>query len=312
MHLRGLDLNLLVVLDVLLDERNVTRASERLRLSQSGTSTALARLREFFGDQLLVPIGRKMVLTPLSQTLVGPVREILLQAHTLIDATPGFNPETATRRFTIMASDYVATVFLPPVVERLSKEAPGVVIEIVPQGEITPSEPLERGDVDFLILPEKYIAGEHPAERLFEDVYVCISWAGNADFTGNPDLETYFSMGHVVTRFGAVQGMAFDEWFLERFDRPRRVETVAMNFALVPHLIVGTQRLATTHRRLAEQYANYLPIRVHPLPFDLPATVEMLQWNRFSDRHPATIWLRGVLTQSAEALSIDGKPASSD
>lgn len=304
MHLRGLDLNLLVVLDVLLDEKNVTRAAERLRLSQSGTSTALLRLREFFGDQLLVPIGRKMVLTPLSQSLVEPVREILLQTHSLIDATPGFNPETAKRQFTIMASDYVATVFLTPVIKRLSKEAPGVVIEIVQQGETTPHEPLTRGDVDFLILPEKYISSEHPAEPLFADTYVCISWQGN-HCSGDPDLETYFSMGHVVTRFGPQRGMAFDEWFLERFERPRRVETIAMNFALVPHFVVGTQRLATTHRRFAEHYARYLPIRIHPLPFEMSPIVETLQWNRFSDRHPATVWLRSVLTQSAAALSTD-------
>ncbi len=105
MHLRGLDLNLLVALDVLIDERNVTRAADRLNLSQSGMSTALARLRNFFDDQLLVPLGRKMVLTPLAQTLVDPVREIVLRTHTLIDTTPGFNPAIATRRFTIMCSD---------------------------------------------------------------------------------------------------------------------------------------------------------------------------------------------------------------
>src|SRR6267142_5356873 len=112
MHLRGLDLNLLVALDALLDERNVTRAAERVNISQSGMSAALARLREYFDDQLLVPLGRKMVLTSLAQTFLAPVREIVLRAHTLIDATPGFNPVTAQRRFTIMASDYVARVLL--------------------------------------------------------------------------------------------------------------------------------------------------------------------------------------------------------
>src|ERR1700675_2080781 len=104
MHLRGLDMNLLVALDVLLKERSITRAGEQLRLSQSGMSTALGRLRDFFGDQLLVPIGRQMVLTPLAESLIDPVHAVLLQVRSLIDHTPGFDPLTTERQITIMAS----------------------------------------------------------------------------------------------------------------------------------------------------------------------------------------------------------------
>ncbi len=301
MHLRGLDLNLLVALDVLLEERNITRAADRLNLSQSGTSTALTRMREFFDDALLVPIGRKMVLTPLAQTLIAPVRDILLQAHTLIDTTPGFNPGAARRTFTIMASDYVATIFLPGVAERLAREAPGVVLEVIPHGT-APHEPLERGDIDFLIMPEQYLSKGHPSSPLFADDYVCISWDGNARIAGDPDLDTYLELGHVVARFGPKRSMAFDEWFVERFERARRVDVIAMSFAMLPHFVVGTERLATVHRRFAAHYARHLPIRIHPLPFEMPPIVEALQWNRFSDRHPAMIWFRGVLEAGAGGL----------
>jgi LysR family nod box-dependent transcriptional activator len=241
-------------------------------------------------------------LTPLAQTFVGPVREILLQAHTLIDATPGFNPATAERTFTIMGSDYVGTVFLPKVAARLAQEAPGVVLEIIPHDNV-PYTPLERGDVDFLIMPQQYLSRDHPSAPLFSDHYVCISWEGNRTIAGHPDLETYLNLGHVVARFGASRGMAFDEWFTERFERARRIECIAMNFAMLPHFVIGSQRLATVHRLFAEHYAKALPIRIHPLPFAMPAIVEAIQWNRFSDRHPAIAWLRTVLEQCAGEIA---------
>ena len=294
MHLRGLDLNLLVALDVLLDECNITRAAERLNLSQSGMSTALARLRDYFDDQLLVPMGRRMVPTPLGGSFVGPVREIVLQAQALIDRKPGFVPAEAKRSFSVVGSDYLATVFLPHVAQRIAREAPGVVLEVISHSPAL-YQPLERGDVDLFIMPEQYCTGEHPSMRLFSEDYVCISWAGNTRFDGDPDLATYLALGHVVARIGNPQGIAFDEWFVERFDQPRRVESVVFNFASIAYFVVGTTRLATLHRRMAVLLARSLPIRVHPLPFDMPPIVECLQWNRFSDRHPAIIWIRELM-----------------
>jgi len=303
MHLRGLDLNLLVALDALLEERNVTRAAERVNISQSGMSAALARLREYFDDQLLVPLGRKMVLTPLAQTFLAPVREIVLRAHTLIDATPGFNPVTAQRRFTIMASDYVARVLLAGVSERLVREAPSIVLEIVPHVDV-PSEPLERGDIDLLIMPQQYLSQDHPSLRLFSDRYVCVSWVGNDQAVNPPDFDQYLALGHVVPRLGKGRnrGMAFDEWFLERFERHRRVDAIVMSFTMLSYFVVGTQRLATMHARLAEQDITHLPLRIHPLPFDMPEVIETLQWNGLNDPHPALAWLKGVLLEVAAEL----------
>src|SRR5215472_18123748 len=116
MHFRQLDLNLLVALDALLMERNITEAGRRLHVTQSAMSGSLGRLREYFGDELLVQIGRKMVPTPLAETLAEPVREILLKVKATVDARPGFDPATSTRRFSLMMSDYVSTVLMNEVV----------------------------------------------------------------------------------------------------------------------------------------------------------------------------------------------------
>src|SRR6185436_8079299 len=130
MHLDGLDLNLLVVLDSLFCERNVTRAGERIHLSQSATSGALSRLREFFKDDLLVPVGRKMVLTPLAEELALPVRQLLLQAEAIIHRSPHFSAETSQRTFRLVMSDYVATVLMSRALPEIQRQAPGIAIEV--------------------------------------------------------------------------------------------------------------------------------------------------------------------------------------
>src|SRR5262245_4933192 len=112
MRFNRLDLNLLVALDALLAEQNITRAAERLHLSQSAVSGALARLREHFQDELLVQVGRRMTRTPLAESLAQPVREILAQVQATVERRPGFDPSTSDRQFSIMVSDYVTTVLM--------------------------------------------------------------------------------------------------------------------------------------------------------------------------------------------------------
>ena len=131
MDLGGLDLNLLVALDALFAEKSVSRAGERLHLSQSATSGALARLREVFGDPLLVPVGRRMVMTPVAEALVEPVRNFLLQAEAILNNHPVFDPGSSTRKFRILMSDYVETVLLAEALPRIEQSAPGIRFEFI-------------------------------------------------------------------------------------------------------------------------------------------------------------------------------------
>ena len=132
MDFGGLDLNLLVALDALFAEKSVSRAGERLHLSQSATSGALARLREAFHDPLLVQVGRRMTLTPLAEGLVEPVRDFLMQAEAILNNSPAFDPLNSTRKFRLLMSDYAQTVVMTEALPRLQNLAPGVTIEIVP------------------------------------------------------------------------------------------------------------------------------------------------------------------------------------
>jgi len=301
MHLRGLDMNLLVALHVLLKERSITKAGEELHLSQSGMSTALRRLRDFFDDQLLVPIGRQIVLTPLAESLIGPVQEIILQVQALIDYTPGFDPKTAQRQVTIMASDYVATVFLPTLLKRLRATAPGITVDIVSQEDML-HVPLERGEVDILIIPELVLSPDHPSVRLFEDEYVCIAWEGNQQLGDRITLDEYMSAHHVVARYGKTRMPTLETWFLKSFERQRIIDVVTMNFTLIPYYVSETDRLATVHARLAEMYCRFLPLRIIPVPVEIPRIVEAVQWHRYNDKHPASLWLREFIVEVGRSL----------
>ena len=296
MDFRGLDLNLLVALDALLAERSVSRAGERLDLSQSAMSGALARLREAFRDLLLVQVGRTMTMTPLSESLVKPVREFLLQAESILDSNPVFQPEKSNRRFRIMMSDYVETVLMSEALPAIQRIAPGVTFELVANDNRNLL--LERGEIDLSITPGKYLAEGHPSEHLFDDDYVCAAWEGNRLVGGTISLDQYLTLGHVIVRYGSRREQpTFEEWFLERADHQRNIEVVTTTFNLVPQLLIGTSRIATLHRRLFMFYRRYLPLKCLAPPLAIPWIEEFMQWHHSRGRDPGNLWLRSILKE---------------
>jgi DNA-binding transcriptional LysR family regulator len=308
MHFRNLDLNLLVALDALLLERNITLAGKRVNLSQSAMSSALSRLREYFGDELLTQVGRRMICTPLGESLAEPVRKILLEIQATVAAQPSFDPSRATRCFKLMMSDYVATVLMSKALPRIERLAPAVRIEVLCNDVGSPFDELDRGDIDLLIMPERYLREPHPYDVLFEDEFTGVASKDNALVPSDArmSVEQYLSLGHVTARFATARAATVDEWFVTQLGHQRRVEVVAMNFNSVFSCLVGTQRVATIHRRLARYYEQYLPIRLFEVPFELPRLAEAMQWHRHFNTDPGTLWLRGVLKDIARNM----EPAS--
>jgi LysR family nod box-dependent transcriptional activator len=309
MNFQQLDLNLLVALDALLAERNITEAGRRVHLSQSAMSGALGRLREYFEDELLVQVGRKMVLTTLAVGLVEPVRDILSRARTTIAMRPTFDPGTSRRRFSLMMSDYVSTVLMTDVLRTAEQLAPRVEFEIVSNDVSNPSEVLERADVDLLIMPPAFLSRAHPNELLFSDDYACVVWSENSRVGERISPEQYLELGHVALQFGRRMP-AIEDFFLTRQGLNRRVEVIAMNFNAVPLSIVGTHRIATVQRRLAEFYVRYLPLRALDPPLEIPRVLESMQWHTAFDRDPASVWLRTIIRQlTATEGSVQQIPA---
>ncbi|MGL6162212.1 LysR family transcriptional regulator [Microbulbifer sp.] len=301
MRYEHLDLNLLVALDVLLEECNITRAAERLNMTQSATSGVLRRLRTFFDDDLLVQVGRKMQPTPYAQELREPVREVMLKIRSSIIAKHSFDPSTSKRHVRIISADFAITVLLSGVFRTVQREAPNLTFEVLSYFHQTENL-LERGEADFLIVPERFTVEGHPSELLFVEDHVCVVWRDNTLVGEQITFEQYIEMGHVTVGFGSSQKLSIEDWFIKQYDVTRRIEVITSDFNTLPQLVVGTQRIATMHQRLARYYAQYLPIRLLPTPVKLPAMREHLQWHRALENDPLHRWVREKIQTAANDL----------
>lgn len=299
MRFKRLDLNLLVALDVLLTECNVSRAAERLCLSQSATSGALARLRDYFGDELLVQVGRKMVLTPRAQALASKVRGVLMQIDGTIIQPPEFDPSTVERTIRIAASDYVVIAELDKAVRAIRRKAPNVTLVIEPP-RLDPAGSLVRGDIDLLAMPEVYIAENHPSTKYFSDDYVVIAAQENRALGDTITREQFFEARHVVMRF-TTHTPSFETWFVKNSGAERKIAAIAGSFAAVPFLVAGTDTIALLQGKLARTFAGFLPLKVLPCPIDIPPLVEHLQWHAFSEGDDCLTWVRHEILAAREA-----------
>jgi len=300
MRFHGLDLNLLVALHALLTEKSISRAAEKVFLSQPAMSNALSRLREYFNDDLLSTMGRQMTLTSRAESLVEPVREVLMRIESTIAAQPNFDPATESRSFNIQLSDYSTTVFLPALIQRVYSEAPGVRLHIHAL-DGRQAGLIEQGEVDLLVIPSQYVLPAHPTVELFEEEYVCVTWDENPDIADEMTFEKYLAAGHVIAHYG-IKSPAFDGWFLERYGVGRRVEITAATLASLPRLVVGTRRIATVHRRLAKMYEDILPIRTWTLPIEMPKMVQVMQWHKYRTNDAALTWLRSCAEEVSKTL----------
>lgn len=289
MRFNHLDLNLLVALDVLLEEQNITRAAERLHMTQSATSGVLGRLRTFFEDELLVQVGRKMQPTPYALELAKPVREVLLTIRSSITTKQVFDPASSKRNFKLMASDYLITVLFSQVIQKIHDQAPNITFDMIAPSD---ADLLVRGEIDLMIVPERYIIAGHPSQLLFEEDYVCVVWQGNSLVGDHLSLEQYMDLGHISVGLGRTRHLSIEDWFMNQYGFNRRLEVITHDFNTLPQLVIGTQRVATMHRRLALLYAQYLPLRILPAPVHIPPLREFMLWHRSMDGDPMHRWLR--------------------
>ena len=301
MRYHKLDLNLLTALKALLTEKNVTRAGESVHITQPAMSGILARLRDYFGDPLIVTVGSKMELTPLAESLVEPLTDGLPLIDATITTRPEFNPLTTNRRFSVVASDYSINVLLLEVLRRVHREAPGLSVEFRTPSESAPTE-LEEGEVDFIINPESQNSPMQSGVVLFEDSYMIVVDADNHEVGDSIGIEQYLALRHVAFKSGKFGLPHLETWVANRYRDERRVEVITHSFSLLPRLVVGTARIATMHTRLAQQCAGTLPGRLVKPTFEIPRLVELLQWHKYRDLDPGSMWFRDMIIEGARAL----------
>lgn len=296
MRYKGLNLNLLFALHALLIDRNVSTAAKRVFLSQSAMSAALAQLRLHFKDELFVQVGRAMVPTAFCESLSEPIETLMLQVESIVGLESHFNPATSKRRFRIWSADFVQEVIFSKVIERLSREAPGVLLEFISSRD-SESGDIESGAVDLMVMTSAYLSRLFPAELLYEEDHVVVGWVGNPHLQEPLTLEKFFDLGHVVVRIGRNRNLTYHETEANKVGLPRKIELIAPTFSAIPKFIVGTNRIAIMHRRLAEVSARVFPIALSPLPFEMPPLRVMMQHHSARDGDGGMQWLKTVIRE---------------
>lgn len=300
MNLNRLDLNLLVALDALLAEQSVTRAANRIFVSQPAMSGALTRLRDHFQDELVVRVGRTMVLTPFAASIAPRVNELLASLNALVRSRPGFDPATTDRVFTIVASEYLLSVFMPLVTRRVLTMAPGVVVNI-PLRMLDFEQRMAGGHVDAALTISALSLANHPKTSLFQDEYVCIACANNHRIGQSLTPEQFLSTRQAVRAMARDNTFTIEENWLNMLGWQRKVALRVPTFEGLPGVIVGTELIAPMQRRLAEIARNAYPIRILPHPANVPPLEAVLQWPSFRDQDSGNLWLRQIIVDTAHA-----------
>lgn len=300
MRYRGLDLNLLVALDALLRMQSVSRAADAVNITQPAMSSALARLRQYFDDPLLITRGGSSTLSPLAQTLATPVADMLRTIDCTIISQPAFDPAVAERGFNLLAADTVVAGLLAKPLQHISQLAPHLRLEITTlHGEV--AERLDTGQVDLIVAPEAYCAPHHPKELLVEEEHCVIACAKSFE-QDTLTLEQYTKADHVEVFTGPARKPYLSDQFFTDHGITRRITVKLDNFSLVPFFLTGTRRLATFPGMTAELYQSFADLRLFTPPFEIPRVQLAMQWHSRASNDTGLAWLRTNIKLGLSAL----------
>lgn len=297
--LRRLDLNLLVTLDALLIEHNVTRAAERLHLSQPTVSVQLARLREFFGDPLLLPGPRGMRPTSRADELREPLRQALAALAQAVTPSNPFDPAQASQTWRIAAFDYSEFTIVLPALTALRTAAPATRLAIVQSAPSQVARKAEQGDIDLAFL----IGSEAPPDLrrtpLFTERYVLAGRVGHPRLKRRPSVAQFCKLDHVIVSpdGGGFHGVT-DTALAER-GLTRRVALSVPHFLFLSAVLASTDMVATVPSRLVSGNAA---LQVVEPPLDVPGFEMLMLWPERVHREPAHQWLREHIASSVRTL----------
>jgi DNA-binding transcriptional LysR family regulator len=307
------DLNLLRTLSAVLRERGVTRAADKLHVTQQAVSNSLRRLREHFDDPLLVRVGRHMELSPLARALEQPLSEALVNLDAIMSLRPAFEPGSAARTFRIGMPHYAAFFLMPQVLRRLAAEAPKIALETGGAGG-SPCAALDRGDLDLVIVDESTGLGEADALRdricrqlLLSDDFVCVADKDHPEIVGELDAEAYARLPHCLTRFPSESRTPVERAWRELGLQPY-VAATAPGFVVSLFTVPGTGLIGTVPRKLAALHAATLGLTIHECPIAIGPIEEHLFWHPRNNDDPAHAYLRSLF-ESASASERAGEPS---
>lgn len=302
MHLHRIDLNLLVVLDAIFSEGGITKAGEKLHLTQPAISHALGRLRELFGDPLFVREGRRMVPTPLARSLMQPVRRALHSLEVTLNEVQQFDPATTQRHFNIAVRDVLEATVLPPLMARVATEAPSIDISAIRTDRRTLESELAAGSLDAaldILLP---LSEDVRHQRISVDRLVVVARKHHPATTKKFDLAAYLRAHHVLVS-SRRSGPGLEDAELNRQGFKRRIRLRCQHYFAACRVVSETDLLLTMPERYARianrQYGN----QILPFPMGMPSMDAYLYWHASVDKEPASRWLREQLIATVESAT---------
>ena len=295
MNVAGLDLNLLRVFEAVLRDRSVTAAARRLGLTQPAVSNALARLRAQFEDALFVRTPSGMDATPFARELAEPVRQALALLEAALAHGPGFDPATATRAFRFYMSDLGQIEFLPPLVERAQRVAPGVRLEAVALEVEDIGDALAAGSLDIAV---GFLPGLGPPvrrEALFRDPYVCLMRADHPAARSRLTKKAFLESSHALVSYKG--GHRVIEEALERAGLARKIALRVPHFTVVPMVLERSDLILTLPSRIARVYEREGRFRSLPPPVAIPPADVGAHWHERFERDAGNRWLREMIRE---------------
>lgn len=315
MNVGRIDLNLLKYLDVLLREKNVTRAAEQLGITQPAMSNGLKRLRELFGDPLLVRTSDGMSATERALELQPLVRQVLAQTEVMLAPDELFQPAASRRVFRIMTSDYAEATLVPHIVLRLRSEAPNVVLDFLTPSDVSYTD-MEQGRVDMAINRFNEIPQSFHQVTLWRDSFSCLLNRDNP-LARNFDLDTYLSAQHIwvsKTGFGVgfgmnpekLGGLGWIDQALMRLGKSRKISIFTRHYQMPALLAMNNDLVATLPSRVARMQAENPQLVIKDPPFEIPEFELKMAWSPLLHHNAAHRWLRKLIQEEAQKLDAEG------
>ncbi|MGS2723032.1 LysR family transcriptional regulator [Porticoccus sp. GXU_MW_L64] len=313
MNIRNVDLNLLIYLSALLEERNVSRAAERLAITQPAMSNALKRLRELFADPLLVRTSEGMTPTDKARALEPELAAVLASVEAMVQTEEDFDPAATEVTFRIQCSDYIEFTLLLPFIAQVQQQAPGIDFDILSPGDAS-LQAIEKGIVDLAInrfsrLPQAF----HQA-TVWRDNFCCLVHKDHP-YAAQQTLEQYLSAEHMwvnKTGLGAAQGVSrkadvhklgwVDE-ALAALDESRNIRVFSRHYMVASHLERLPHLIATLPRRMAMVQAQNPDLRIVKVPFQVVPIEVKMAWSPLLQHSAPHKWLRRSLLETAKTVS---------
>jgi DNA-binding transcriptional LysR family regulator len=291
MHIDALHLNQLRLVDALARNSNLGEAAEEIGLTQSAASHALARLREELQDPIFIRTSEGMRPTAYGMRLAASVREALDSLRAGLDRHPDFRPRTSSRSFNVIMSDVSQMLYLPRLLSRISAEAPGVTLRVRPLPAKAPHLVLESGEVDLAVGAFSRLIAGCRQKRLYRERYVCVVRRDHPQFLDGMTVEAFCNVPQALVDPRGYVHERLDRWLAQQKVR-RIVKLHVPYFLSLPLIIAQSDLLVVMAGRVAEAYAEMLPLKIMPPPVKLPTYDPRLFWHERFHRDPANRWLR--------------------